>query len=64
MAKAAIKKDKEFKPIVKLSKICLYCPYKLDCEPYQIKKEANREKRSKLHKETNGGIVSFGSDEV
>lgn len=63
LAKETIKKDKEFKPMVKLSKICLYCPYKLDCEPYQIKKEANREKRSKLHAETNGGVVSLGGNE-
>jgi CRISPR/Cas system-associated exonuclease Cas4 (RecB family) len=63
LAKEAIKKDKEFVPKVKLSKVCLWCAYKLECEPYQTKKEASRIKRSKLHSETDGGIISLGADE-
>jgi CRISPR/Cas system-associated exonuclease Cas4 (RecB family) len=59
LAKEAIKKDKEFKATVKLSKVCVWCPYKLICKPCLEKKAANSEKRSKIKEETNGEIISL-----
>ena len=46
LTKETIKKDKEFKPTVKLSKTCMWCSYKLICDEYCSKKAANRTKRS------------------
>lgn len=63
LAKEAIKKNKTFEPKVKLSKICMWCSYKLSCKPYLEKKEANAAKRSKLHADTEGRIISLGIDE-
>ena len=60
MAKEAIKKDKTFEPVVKLSKTCAWCAYRITCKPYLEKKEANAKKRSKLHTDTEGGIISLG----
>ncbi len=57
LTKETIKKDKEFKPTVKLSKVCNYCPYKLICEEYNVKKDSNIEKRSKIKENCGGKII-------
>jgi hypothetical protein len=63
LAKETIKKDKVFQPTLKLSKVCIWCPYKLTCQPYMDKKEANSKKRSKIKSEYDGNIMSFGRDD-
>ena len=61
LAKKAIKLDKAFEAKVKLSKVCMWCPYKLICKPYLEKKEANAKKReSKIGIEHDGDIITFG----
>lgn len=62
LAKEAIKKDKEFKPTLKMSKVCIWCPYKLECQPYMAKRDANSAKRSKIKAEFDGSIMSLGED--
>jgi PD-(D/E)XK nuclease superfamily len=63
LTKAAIKKDKEFIPTLKMSKVCIWCPFKLTCQPYMDKREANSKKRSKIKEEYNGEVISFGSED-
>jgi CRISPR/Cas system-associated exonuclease Cas4 (RecB family) len=63
LTKAAIKKDTVFVPTLKLSKVCMWCPYKLSCQPYMDKKEANSNKRSKITNDFNGEVISFGSED-
>lgn len=58
--KKAIKIDKKFEPKVLLSKNCLWCPYKLICKDYLIKKEANAKKRDKMNMDYKGTIMEFG----
>jgi CRISPR/Cas system-associated exonuclease Cas4 (RecB family) len=62
LAKEAIKKDKEFKPTLKMSKVCVWCPYKLMCQPYMDKREANSAKRSKMKADFDGDFISLGGD--
>lgn len=61
LVKRSIKKDKEYKPNVKLSKHCKYCLYRFDCDAYKNQKEANYKKRkskSSINLDTEG-IVDF-----
>lgn len=60
LAKKAIKLDRIFEAKVKLSKTCLWCPYKLLCNPYMEKKAANAEKRSKIKEDYHGDILQIG----
>lgn len=62
LAKKAIRLDKNFEAKVKLSKVCLWCPYKSICNPYLEKKAANSNKRRKndIDLGYDGDILSFG----
>lgn len=62
LAKKAIKIDTNFEAKVKLSKNCLWCPYKLLCSPYTDKKAANAEKRRKIKLDPEGDIIFFGTN--
>lgn len=60
MVKKTIKNDKEFKPKVKLSKQCKWCPYKDTCDAYlDVRSEKNKKKDSIIDVEYNGQVVSF-----
>lgn len=47
LVKHTIQNDKVFEAKIKLSKHCKWCIYKFDCDAYNNKKDANREKRRK-----------------
>ena len=65
LVKQAIKKDKEFKPKVKLSKQCKWCKYRFDCDAWVAKKEENAAKRAGKNKikvlDDSNGVVDFGA---
>ena len=63
LTKDAIKKDKTFVPTLKMSKVCIWCPFKLSCQPYMDKREANSKKRSKMKNDYNGEVISFGNED-
>lgn len=50
LVKKSIKKDKEYKPKVGLSKGCKYCPYKVECDAWMQKKEANMKRKEERDK--------------
>jgi len=60
LVKNSIKNDKEWAPKVKLSKHCLWCPWKYECDAYLAKKETNRKKGKGITAPMVGKIVEFG----
>jgi CRISPR/Cas system-associated exonuclease Cas4 (RecB family) len=61
LVKKSIKTDTVWEPKVKITKGCKFCDYKVDCDAYNLTKEANRIKRGKgVSQPANGKMITFG----
>lgn len=60
LAKKAIKVDKKFKALPKLTKVCRYCIYRYICDEYKEKTEKNRKKIEEIELDYNGEATFFG----
>jgi hypothetical protein len=61
LVKKSIKEDITWAPKVKLSKHCLWCAYKFDCDAYLKKKEDRRKTGKGVTAPMIGKVVEFGA---